>query len=748
MAGGFSDNFYETLFSIIDNRNEYEVPEQHGYGLMENMQNDEEVVSSDEYDSLLRELEVLKQMQSQEQQNDVEDFAPETDEYESDLSFLLQDIGSYEGNTGVVNMVASTLKTKDSSVNISKTDNRLLKYLNSLPENIKSSLLITSGNDYDGHENNSKHYSNKALDLRYVPQLHDYIKNDPTAKALGINVLNPNHGTAPHTHIQIRQNGGLQTGSKSTSQLPNVKVVTKKPLVVTNPNDPRLKAYQDSMNIYNLQKLGIAEWEYSKYLTPKQRTDYWNNRSRYNANNPLWRSKYNLDYQDSGDDNNVLYGDGETFAGLYFAKPKPFPFPKRAVKYVPTKNNSTDREKIDETLISNESRKRLPNLEIVPTETPFSNQFNTLPIPNGSPLNLNPIYDGNWSVTQGRGNNTQNTRKFNNKAEFDAFLEAQRSVGNIPTTTTYEGPKSGSAIFSRFQTGGNVGDKPTMQDSLALYNNAKKVLNYYKNNNYKNKGVRYEDNLDISYFDNMFNKFKNIPDNFKIKTDKGEITSKNIPYRVNIDKNKFAQKEDAFNILDLRSPYQLYDRRINPTLTASYSNKKSNDPLNGDLVNISMYDPILIKPVSMLTPEERALRIQRYGRASGLNINEVIKQSVPNSVRKTKPIKNTSDIVDNRIQFEKGTTIPTPSAPITSQIPTSVANIMPLNLPFIGDWSATQGRGKGSQETRTFSNKFDFDTFVQLQKQMGNIPLNTEYKGNNYGSALFNRFKTGGKYKV
>lgn len=91
-------------------------------------------------------------------------------------------------------------KLKSEKVNIDDIHNNLTYYLNTLPENLKEKVLITSGND-QGHSKKSRHYNNKAIDLRLTPELFDYMKTDPNRLKYGITLLDPNHGTAPHIHL-------------------------------------------------------------------------------------------------------------------------------------------------------------------------------------------------------------------------------------------------------------------------------------------------------------------------------------------------------------------------------------------------------------------------------------------------------------------------------------------------------------------------------------------------------------------
>lgn len=103
---------------------------------------------------------------------------------------------------------AGWLKKKDSSVNIEGLSTRLITYLESLPESLRNKLIATSGNDSDVHDPNSKHYQNKAIDLRYDSDVYNYILKDPNFKKSGLKTLDPNHGTASHIHLQEYKTGG------------------------------------------------------------------------------------------------------------------------------------------------------------------------------------------------------------------------------------------------------------------------------------------------------------------------------------------------------------------------------------------------------------------------------------------------------------------------------------------------------------------------------------------------------------
>jgi len=167
-----------------------------------------------------------------------------------------------------------------------------------------------------------------------------------------------------------------------------------------------------------------------------------------------------------------------------------------------------------------------------------------------------------------------------------------------------------------------VSNRATTQDSIDVYNNALKVYNYYKNKKYSEE--LYTDLVNNGR-DNAISALNNINDMYqekakknvypwsdKVWTNKGMMYFDDIAYRKNIDKNKFMQRETAYGQLDLNSPMQLFDKRILPTKRAEFINKDKNDSMYGDHVGMEMYDPIAVKPISIMTPEERLERERKY----------------------------------------------------------------------------------------------------------------------------------------
>jgi len=192
---------------------------------------------------------------------------------------------------------------------------------------------------------------------------------------------------------------------------------------------------------------------------------------------------------------------------------------------------------------------------------------------------------------------------------------------------------------------------PTMQDSLALYNNTVQLKNFLKKSGYKK--AEEEENLSVypsSYIfgaldeqNKKFNKLKAKPGGFlgmnnaKITTNKGDIDAKDIQYRKNLDENKFLQREAAYPIMNLNAPMQLFDRRIKPNLHQSYDFIQNGSDIAGENIDLYTYDPIAVKPVSLLTPQERAERERKYGSISKNNpkqqqVLQIAKKIVPKPI--------------------------------------------------------------------------------------------------------------------
>jgi len=167
---------------------------------------------------------------------------------------------------------------------------------------------------------------------------------------------------------------------------------------------------------------------------------------------------------------------------------------------------------------------------------------------------------------------------------------------------------------------------PTMDDSLVVYNNALKVYEYYENNpSYsktrsqelmtKDEKRRVYELLEqarrmfyiirreiakLTAEEKKYNK------ETKPKQEYKDVTFKE--YYSEIDEFKFYQRELENQIVNLNAPASLYDNRIAPILINEYRNIDSNDIYFGDLVNLPLYIPVVVKPYLLLTSAELKVR--------------------------------------------------------------------------------------------------------------------------------------------
>ncbi len=153
----------------------------------------------------------------------------------------------------------------------------------------------------------------------------------------------------------------------------------------------------------------------------------------------------------------------------------------------------------------------------------------------------------------------------------------------------------------------------TAQDSLDVYNNAKKVRDFYENSGKYSTTGAWE--YPISDFDreNSEAYTRYIQEGAEHMTPSGKRKLNNEDYRKYIDNNKYYQRERESKTLNMDAPMSLYDRRIIPQKSTLLNyNNKPNDPLNNDLVNLYQYDPIAVKPYKLLTSDEKKIRDKKY----------------------------------------------------------------------------------------------------------------------------------------
>lgn len=205
----------------------------------------------------------------------------------------------------------------------------------------------------------------------------------------------------------------------------------------------------------------------------------------------------------------------------------------------------------------------------------------------------------------------------------------------------------------------------TRKDSLDVYNNAMKIQKYLKDNNYK---LTNEHKLD-PYFDLRFEDGEiKIPlekeelignqdfdrlvkrnDGYYLKPSvgrrgpgvkEGEVIGKEFPFLKSIGNNKYlAGGTESTGGANIDIPLMLLDSRI-PPRTSKYYFMNHNGERDAD--TFLAYDPLEVKPADMLTPEERELRIKKYGK-DGL-VSKEKKKDKPKPKPKKKRAKEVSSL--------------------------------------------------------------------------------------------------------
>lgn len=131
-------------------------------------------------------------------------------------------------------------KLKSKNVNVDNLDSRMVGYINNLPEDVLSSIVVTSGNDGSEHSKNSLHYKNRALDLRFNSKLYEFMLDDPNRIKAGIVLIDPNHGTGKHIHISVPTEDDFKAGySEHTKD------------VFLNPYSEQAKQYVQGQGVFD-----------------------------------------------------------------------------------------------------------------------------------------------------------------------------------------------------------------------------------------------------------------------------------------------------------------------------------------------------------------------------------------------------------------------------------------------------------------------------------------------------------------
>ena len=216
----------------------------------------------------------------------------------------------------------------------------------------------------------------------------------------------------------------------------------------------------------------------------------------------------------------------------------------------------------------------------------------------------------------------------NNPKQLNTYKKAKSKLPN----TNWDASKSRPMALGGTMGGGNPIIPPTASDSLAVYNKAIELNNYYKNKGYdliNHYDSYYKSSNDlINELNNQSNEFVN-QDKVTYPTKNGSSNQGKLNlsyYRKPQDPNKpyiIEQREIASRILDTRAPFGYYDTRILPQSQTIYQNNNPHDPLYNDGVNIINYDPIAVKPYTMRTPAEHKEFQKKYGNYKNNNTTNI-----------------------------------------------------------------------------------------------------------------------------
>jgi hypothetical protein len=141
---------------------------------------------------------------------------------------------------------------------------------------------------------------------------------------------------------------------------------------------------------------------------------------------------------------------------------------------------------------------------------------------------------------------------------------------------------------------------PTSEDSLNLYNNAREVLAWYKDNpQYAEDPTRKQpiSTLPARLAQSLAGMEHKEKRGFRTALiNDNKRTGAVLPvseFNKPITSDQYYQREIENNILNMNAPMPLIDRRINPDLVKFYREKIKQSP---DLVTIATYDPEKIRP--------------------------------------------------------------------------------------------------------------------------------------------------------
>lgn len=210
----------------------------------------------------------------------------------------------------------------------------------------------------------------------------------------------------------------------------------RKPIITNNPNDPILKAYQDSMNVYNsgVQKDLALRQSGKYYPNPEHPSDMTENTAKGNIK-PITQNIYTeltSPFSSFKKWNDSIKGGGRGDATWDGNAVDVYKKPVQPVILQPWQK-----------------------LDGQTQDTPYDKpQVNQAPQSiSGQPINLQSMA-GDYSATSMQpGYLNQDTKNFANKEQWFNFIEAMKSMNMGPNSTSQEG-NTGTASFNKFEEGG------------------------------------------------------------------------------------------------------------------------------------------------------------------------------------------------------------------------------------------------------------------------------------------------------
>ncbi|CAB4162137.1 hypothetical protein UFOVP778_30 [uncultured Caudovirales phage] len=206
-------------------------------------------------------------------------------------------------------------------------------------------------------------------------------------------------------------------------------------------------------------------------------------------------------------------------------------------------------------------------------------------------------------------------------------------------------------------------DCPTEEDSLVLYNNAIKVVQFYDSNRsyqltnsieletVKQKRDVFEQLKEARRMFNIIRReIANLSESEKkFSAGKPRTGYKDISYSdyyQEVDEYRFYQRELENQIINANAQIPIYDSRIAPILVNTYQNSDSASVYFGDLVQIPLYVPVVVKPFALLTGPELMLR------------NKVLKIPAPKVYPTRSMVKR--DSIEPKVLYVRNDTIQQP----------------------------------------------------------------------------------------